>query len=154
MTNKLPDLIIAADRGRLVAYTPNQFGSLKALQSEEIPEGLNKLSEQVTDQAGRFPKSGPNRGNGGNSTVTSSAESLPLEAEMEMKSFRKVAASIESLVNQRQPKTWGFAAPSEINGAILDGVDAKVKQNLATNLRLDLVNVPADQIAKRFGNGA
>jgi hypothetical protein len=154
MTNKLPDLIIAADRGRFIAYTPNKFGSLKALRSEEIPEGLNKLSEQVTDKAGRFPMPGPNRGNGVNGTFTGSAERLTLEAEIEMQSFRKVAASIESLVTQRQPKTWGFAAPSEINGAILDGVDAKVKQSLATNLRLDLVNAPADKIAKRFGNGA
>lgn len=157
MAKKLPDLIIAADRGRLVAYVPNESGSLKSLRSEEIPEGLNKLSEQVTDKAGAFPMMGPNRGatvGGVNvGTFTGSAERLTLEAEIEMQSFRKVASNIESLVSRRQPKTWGFAAPSEINGAILDGVDKQMKQSLVTNLRQDLVNVPADQIAKKFSNG-
>lgn len=158
MPKKLPELIIAADRGRLVAYTPNESGTLKALRSEEIPEGLNKLSEQVTDRAGAFPMMGPNRGatSGGVNvgTFTGSAERLTLEAEIEMQSFRKVASNIQSLVSKRQPKTWGFAAPSEINGAILDGVDPQIKQSLVANLRLDLVNVPADQVAKRFSNGA
>jgi hypothetical protein len=153
MAMKLPDLIIAADRGRLVAYVPNDSGSLKSLRSEEIPEGLNKLSEQVTDKAGAFPMVGPNRASGAHGTFTGSAERLTLEAEIEMQSFRKVASNIESLVSRRQPKTWGFAAPSEINGAILDGVDNQVKQSLVTNLRQDLVNVPADQIAKKFSNG-
>ncbi|RBP36584.1 protein required for attachment to host cells [Roseimicrobium gellanilyticum] len=149
----LPDLIIAADRGRFIAYTPNESGSLKALSIAEIPEGLNKLSEQVTDKAGAFPMMGPNRGSGVNGTFTGSAERLTLEAEIEMQSFRKVASNIESLVSRRQPKSWGFAAPSEINGAILDGVGLQAKQNLVTNLRQDLVNVPADQIAKKFSNG-
>jgi hypothetical protein len=148
MTQKLPELIIAADRGRFIAYAPNDSGSLKALRSEEIPQGLNKLSEQVTDKAGAFPVSGSH------GTTTASAERMTLEAELEMQSFRRVASSIESLVWQRRPGSWGFAAPSEINGAILDGVDAKVKQSLVTNLRLDLVNTPADQVAKRFGSSA
>jgi hypothetical protein len=153
----LPDLIIAADRGRFIAYVPNDSGTLKALRAEEIPEGLQKLSEQVTDKAGAFPMMGPNRGatkGGANvGTFTGSAERLTLEAEIEMQSFRKVASNIESIVSRRQPKTWGFAAPSEINGAILDGVNNQMKQSLVTNLRQDLVNVPADQIAKKFSNG-
>lgn len=153
MAKKLPDLIIAADRGRFIAYVPNESGSLKSLGSEEIPEGLNKLSEQVTDKAGAFPVTGLNRASGVNGTFTASAERLTLEAEIEMQSFRKVAANIESIVARRQPKSWGFAAPSEINGAILDGVGNQVKKTLAVNLRQDLVNVPADQIAKKFSNG-
>lgn len=152
MAKKLPELIIAADRGRVVAYVPNDSGALKALRSEEIPEGLNKLSEQVTDKAGAFPMMGPNRA-AGVGTFTGSAERLTLEAEIEMQSFRKVASNIQTLISRRQPKTWGFAAPSEINGAILDGVDQQVKQSLITNLRLDLVNVPPDQIARKFSNG-
>jgi hypothetical protein len=153
MANKLPDLIIAADRGRLIAYTPNASGSLKAVRAEEIPEGRQKLSEQVTDKAGAFPMMGPNRGSGVNGTFTGSAERLTLEAEIEMQSFRRVASDIEALVTRHHPKTWGFAAPSEINGAILDGLNPQLKENLVTNLRLDLVNMPADQLAKKFGNG-
>ncbi|QIF02124.1 host attachment protein [Roseimicrobium sp. ORNL1] len=153
MAKKLPDLIIAADRGRLIAYTPNESGTLKTVRAEEIPEGRHKLSEQVTDKAGAFPMMGPNRGSGVNGTFTGSAERLTLEAEIEMQSFRRVASDIEALVTRHHPKTWGFAAPSEINGAILDGLNPQLKQNLVTNLRLDLVNMPADQLAKRFSNG-
>lgn len=157
MAKKLPDLIIAADRGRLIAYTPNESGTLKTVRAEEIPEGKHKLSEQVTDKAGAFPMMGPNRGatSGGVNigTFTGSAERLTLEAEIEMQSFRRVASDIEALVTRHHPRTWGFAAPSEINGAILDGLNPQLKANLVTNLRLDLVNMPADQLAKKFSNG-
>ena len=45
MAKKLPDLIIAADRGRFIAYVPNDSGTLKALRAEEIPEGLQRLHD-------------------------------------------------------------------------------------------------------------
>lgn len=142
----LPSLIIAADRGHFVAYEPNAEGTLIAIRADDIPEGLNKLSEQVTDKAGAFPVGGAT----GRGTTTATAERLTLEAEIEMQSFRKIAARIESLVKRKSPKEWGFAAPSEINGAILDGVDKGIKESLKVNLRLDLVNVPAPQLRRFF----
>ncbi len=139
----LPSLIIVADRGHMTAYQCQTTGALKAIESMDIAEGLQKISDLVTDQAGRFPS-------GSQGYRTSSAESLPLEAELEVRTFRKIAHRIEQLCVATQPDTWAFAAPSEINGAILDMVDQEWRDHLVINLRLDLTGVPANQLTAHF----
>ncbi len=141
---KLPSLIIVADRGHLVAYRLSDSGRTERIESAEFVEGSRKLSELVTDQAGAFPTGSPG------SPGTSHAERLPLEAELEMRSFRQIAAKVRELVDRENPVFWGFAAPSEINGAILDGLDDDCHRRLAVNLKLDLIHHPATEVAERF----
>jgi len=141
----LPPLIIVADRGHLKAFKPSAQGSgLQLLHAVDFKEGLDKLSEMVTDQAGAFPN---NKTNG---QGTSSAERMPLVAELEMRSFRKIRHEIEQLHAGHTPGPWAFAAPGEINGAILDDLTPSLRDALTLNLPLDLVNEPVAKLAAHF----
>ena len=134
----LPELIIVADRGRMIAYRNTGGTSFEVVDSMQIEEGRSKLSEQVTDNAGRF-SSRATQGGG-------AAESMTLVAELDTRIFEKLAAAITALCATHKPRTWAFAAPSEINGAILDGLAAELKDRLRLNLDKDLTHFPAGKL--------
>jgi hypothetical protein len=145
---KLPSFLIVADRGRLVAYsceTESQRGSVPRMVAEvTFSEGHDKLSEVVTDQAGGFPDGGTaGRGN-------AAAERLTLINEIDLQNFRRVGNCINHVLSSHHPKEWGFAAPSEINRAILEYVKPEFTGKLAQNLPKDLTKLPADELVGRF----
>ena len=148
---KLPSILIVADRGHFLAYsvieTP-RGASARLVESSDLIEGHERLSEKLTDKAGSFPISGI----GGN--ANSSAERMTLAAELECRTFRDIAKRIETIVNDKQPESWGFAAPSEINGAILDGIDTKIHQRLTRNLHRDLTRLPPQEMLHRFSTAS
>lgn len=141
---KLPSLLVVTDRGHFHAYEGHDDGSLTPLDNMDMDEGLKKLSEQVTDKAGGFPAA--ESGGHGNS----SAERLPLVAELEMRTFRKISQRIQELLRGHHYDTWGFIAPAEINGAILDGLEARLRDKLTANLKLNLTHQTPKEIKKRL----
>ncbi|RYD18842.1 MAG: hypothetical protein EOP88_21180 [Verrucomicrobiaceae bacterium] len=138
----VPPLIIVADRGKLIAYRTTETGSLQVIQTATFKEGNQKVSEMVTDQSGAFPVSG--------STGTAAYESMPMLAELEVRSFRSIREKIVEILGSEKPFSWGFATPSEINKAVLDDLDNRYTERLQTNLKLDLVNSRPDAILKAF----
>ncbi|MES2997199.1 MAG: host attachment protein [Verrucomicrobiota bacterium] len=137
---------IITNRGHLLALRRTETNSLELLDETFIKEGNAKLSELVTDQAGAFGNSG--------TPGTTATERMPLEAELEVQCFRKIAAKISDLLKEHNPGWWGLAAPSEINGAIVDHLDAKVREKISVNLKLDLTNSPRSGLLKRFEKAA
>jgi hypothetical protein len=144
--NKIPSLIIVTNRGHLVAYRPTDTGSLQRIDSAEFSEGTDKISEIVTDQSGAFPMTG--------SQGTGSYESLPFVAELEVRCFRRIAEKIGEIIDREKPASWGFATPSEINGAIIDHLDPKYQKQLSRNLKLDLTNSSPADVGARFEKAA
>lgn len=142
----LPSLIVVTNRGNLVAYRRNERGSLDKVDSETFSEGADKISELMTDQAGAFPV--------GTGPATASFESLPLKAELQNRCFRQIAEKIRDIIDREKPGRWGFATPSEMNGAILDGIGEEYLRKLDTNLKLDITNFPAGEVLKRFQKAA
>lgn len=138
----IPSIIIVTDRGNLITYRSTDTNRLQEISRASFTEGKLKVSDTVSDQSGAFPISG--------SVGTSAYESMPMLAEREVRSFRKIREKIVEILDREKPGGWGFAAPSEINGAILDELDKKYHQNLRTNLRLDLTNSPPQDIVKAF----
>jgi hypothetical protein len=138
----LPSLLVVADRGRLLSYLTGDKPVPQLFSSSTFKEGTKKLSELVTDQAGAFPNTG--------SVGTSSAERLPLEAELEVRCFRRIAEEIDHLLATDEVTTWGFAAPSEIHGAILDFLSRDALERLAAQARLDLVNSSPQDVKAAF----
>lgn len=138
----LPSIVIVADRGHLLAYRSNENGGLDQIDSSFIPEGNSKISDIVTDQSGAFPVSG--------SQGTAAHESMPLIAELEVRCFRKIATEIKEILQREKAHGWGFAAPSEINGAIVDHLDPALREHISINLKLDLTNVPKAEVCRRF----
>src|SRR4051794_28020333 len=115
-----PPFIIVADRGQLKAYRVERSDaghlSPRLLLARDYAEPQQRFAEKFTDQAGAFPNGG-SAGQG-----NSIAERMQLTAEGEMRAFRTIAGEITALLAEHRPERWGFAAPSEINGAILDGL--------------------------------
>jgi hypothetical protein len=139
-------LLIVTDRGSFKAFalerTPTRGLMPRLLETFQIADAHGRYQDKVTDQAGAFP-SGGTAGQG-----NSIAERMTFEAENETRIFRVIAAEITSLVNQRRPEQWSFAAPSEINGAILDHLKPEIRTRLEQNVPRDLVKVePADLLA-------
>lgn len=143
-----PSFIIVADRGSVKAYdieqTPARRLTTRLVETLRVEEAHGRYEDKVTDQAGGFPAGGT--GGQGNAI----AERMTLESENEMRSFRHVAEHMTKLLEERRPERWGFAAPSEINGAILDGLAPELRARLVRNVRSDLTNTPADELLSHF----
>ncbi len=142
----IPPILIVADRGHLVAYRNTERHSLEEIDHADFAEGNQKISEIVTDQAGAFTNSG--------TPGTGTYESMPLIAELEARSFRKIAEKVREVIDREKPRSWGFAAPGEINGAILDGIEDQYQDRLACNLKLDLTNSKPGDVYTRFEKAA
>ncbi|WP_367870958.1 host attachment protein [Luteolibacter sp. Populi] len=138
----LPPVLIVTDRGRLIAYRYEEEDRPRAIATAEFEEGNRKLSELVTDQAGAFPNTG--------SIGTSAAERMPLEAELEVRCFRKISETIREILAQEKVTRWGLAAPSEIHGAVVDFLSGEDIATLALQVKRDLVNSPAEDVVRAF----
>jgi len=143
-----PTFIILADRGCLKAFaiedTATRGAVPRLVENFQIADAHGRYEDKVSDQAGSFPTGGTlGQGN-------SIAETLTRESEMESRIFRQLAEHITNLLRQHQPELWAFAAPSEINGAIIDGLDRDLHEKLRWNLKRDLIHTDASELLARF----
>lgn len=139
----IPTLLLIADRGHFLAYRTRESGPPELLERVDIPEGILRLSEQLTDRAGAFPSLESN-GQG-----TSAAERMSIPAELEARSVRRIAQEIEARV-ANWPGLWGLAAPATINRAILAELRQATVDRLSINVKRDLTRIPAADIPGHF----
>lgn len=135
------NLIIVADRGGLkvfkISKEPDQK-SIEMLEDFFIEEERGLYQDKVTDQASRFRKWG------------ATAEKTTIELENEHRAVRKVIKDLIEVLKKYKPAFWNFAAPEEINNAIMEGVPAEFRQMLRHNLKKDLVNIPTKDLVEYF----
>jgi hypothetical protein len=140
--------IVVADRGIVKAYevkkTPTHGVMPRLVLETNLKEAHERYRDKVTDQAGSFPVAG----SGGNANAI--AERQGMEAEEDARLFKSVAEQVEEIIRQYQPMSWSFAAPAEINPAILNRVPADLQRILDRNVKRDLVNIPADSLLQHF----
>jgi hypothetical protein len=141
-------LVIVTDRGALKAYavesTGNRGAMLRLLESFQLADAHGRYQDKLTDQAGAFPSGGT--GGQGNSI----AERMSMDAENQTRIFRLLAGQITSLLKQYQPEHWSFAAPTEINGAILDNLSPELRSHIERNVPRDLVKTPPSELLSHF----
>lgn len=147
-----PTFLVLADRGQLKAYqlTSSSGASCptpRLIADYRIEPARGKFEEKVTDQAGAFP-SGHASG-----SSTSSAERLTLEAENERRSLREIGGHIGRILAAQRPDAWAFAAPPEINRAILEEVPKDARHTLAMNVPRDLIHTPESELLAHFRQG-
>jgi hypothetical protein len=144
---KTPPFLIVADRGHLVAYDCDfrGGGSVPRVMAEmSFSEGLERLSEQVTDRAGGFRSDGTmGRGN-------SAAERGRLLTEIDQQTYRYIGKCINHLLKSHDVHDWGFAAPSEMNRQILSHVNREFASGLCANLPRDLTRIHPSEILEHF----
>jgi hypothetical protein len=140
--------IVVADRGIVRAYqttqTPKHGTAARLVMERKLQEAHERYRDKVTDQAGSFPSTG----SGGHGNAI--AERPKMEAEEDTRLFKSVARQVEAVIREHQPVSWSFAAPAEINAAILQYVPADLRKILKLNLKHDLAKIPADSLAEHF----
>lgn len=144
---KPPAFLVIADRGRLLAYAVDRTVRTpipRLLEAVDFEEAHQRLGDQVSDKAGAFPVTA------GGIHANAIAERMTLVAELETRGLRRVADRIATLLRRHRPESWAFAAPGEINGAILDALHAAYHSRLAQNLPRDLTRVPAGELLGHF----
>ncbi|MES2708407.1 MAG: host attachment protein [Verrucomicrobiota bacterium] len=139
----LPPTLIVTDRGHFVAYRLHPDSGPEVIDHATFSEGVDKISEQVTDKQGSFMSGGP----GGK--IHSAPERQHLVAELENRCVRQIADRIQKLL-QGYSGLWGFAAPAEINGPILEHLPHDQVDRLRINLPKDLARIPSHEIPEHF----
>lgn len=141
-------LLIVADLGRMKAYRleENRMWSQPRLTLLEDFETdvTQHLSEQLTDQAGRYRK-----GTNDAHSVISDGEQHNIDLERRRRAVKVIAKKIEDLMEQHTEMDGCYlAADSRINQPILGemspGARGKIKKTVTANLsKLDASNVVA-----------
>ncbi len=138
-----PSLLYIADRGGLKTYRV-EGDAPHLLEFLPVDDAKGRWRDHLTDRAGGFP-SGKGAGQG-----NSTAERLRLEAETDMRCLRKIAGRLQESLDEHPEARWSFAAPAELNGAILDGLPSRYRSRLVKNICADLLNLPEEDLASHF----
>src|SRR5947209_1756615 len=147
-------LIIVTDRGSLKAYkvndTPTRGPSLQLVQSFNITDAHGKLSDKLTDAAGRFPVGDGGGQAGSGRHFNAIAERTQLENEIDRRILRELADNISKLVKSDGVEGWSFAAPSHIHAAIVDLLPGEVRDRIIEHVKSDLVNIEPAKLGSHF----
>jgi hypothetical protein len=145
-------LIIVADLGLLRAYRQVQgLGDREPhleLIEELRPEAAHqKLSEQLTDQAGRFPKGG------GASIVPGDLcadERLNLEAEQERRLIRLLSDKVDMLLADERVASCSLAVGAPLRRQLLNDLSPQSRSKIRQIVAADLSKVEARELLARF----
>jgi hypothetical protein len=144
-------ILFAVDLGHFKAYrisrTPLGGSKITLLESYDSIEMHGKLSDMLTDEAGRFAGGGKKNGV---AKAKGYGEPHNLELELEKKTIKRITKDIRSLLTKEAIEEWNLAAPKEINSRILDGLPPDIKGKLAKNVTSNLTNFGKGDVLKHF----
>jgi hypothetical protein len=140
-------LIIVTDRGSLKAYrvdeTPTRGPSLHLVQAFDTTDAHGKMSDKITDAAGRF-------GDGAGAHPGASVSESKLENETDRRIYRQLAEQIVKVVNTDAVDGWSFAAPASMHAAIIDLLPNNVRDRIVEHVKSDLVKIEPAKLATHF----
>ena len=141
-------LVVVADLGRFKVYRLDdrpQFShpQLTLIEDWET-EVAHHLSEDVTDQAGRFAKVPTVAG------ARSDGEEHHLDLERQRRATKTLGKRLNELINPKQVEACYFAADSRINKAILEGLDQNARNKIQTNVAANLTKLGTAELLRQF----
>ncbi|MBI5740830.1 MAG: host attachment protein [Nitrospirae bacterium] len=142
-------IIIAVDLGHFRAYKvrrdPLGRPDIELIESFDTLEGHGKLSEKLSDVAGRFV------GGGGEGEVAKGyGEPHHLESEIARKIGKMIAMDINALIKHDDCEKWHLAAGKKLINEIIDKLEPEVKARMDKNIPADLTNLPKAEVVSRF----
>lgn len=147
---KAPNFLVVADRGCGKAYVVDEPGGRERMprlvDNFEIQEAHAKYGDIYADQAGRFSDHGGQGVHRGSAAV----EELSIEEEQQTRGLKRLAERIDTLLEEHQPARWALAAPSQVNGALIDKLSQTARESLSINVAKDLVKTPAPELLRFF----
>jgi hypothetical protein len=147
-----PQMIITADLGslrvfRVVKSETDLHSHLQAVADEHNPEAGEKISDIVTDQAGRFP-----RGGGANNVQgdLSAGERLHFEDEILKRQVRYMAERIDKVLNKEKPRSCAIALSPAVHRQILDALSSKNRGLIGEVVSSNLTKTEPTELLKHF----
>ena len=141
-------LIIVVDLGLLRAYridlTPQRTPRLEQIHELVLEEGHSRLSDQVTDLAGRHGAPAQK----GRSAPMADDHNLRLEAKRRL--IRKLASRVSEIIQQNAKNGCWFAAPKEINAQILSELSPAVRKRIQQTVPCDFTKLNPTEMLGRF----
>jgi hypothetical protein len=143
-------VIIAVDLGHFKAYRVTKDPLAKSAKAELIEsydsiEARLKLSDRLSDAAGRYRQAG-----GRNGKAAGFGEAHNLETEEEKRLVKQIAEEINELVSREKCEKWSLAAGKNINGQIVENLEPGVKAKLEKNLHCNLTKAGKAEILDYF----
>lgn len=139
----LPPILIITDRGHFIAYRYHDDSVVETLHHTSFSEGTDKISEIVTDQAGRFASGGTD------GYRHSAAERPKMVIELEARCVRHISEEISKVLSEHEG-TWALAAPGDINQLIIEHLSPEIQKRLHFSVPKNLVHIPSAEIAGHF----
>lgn len=140
--------MIVTDLGRMKAFritrdedAPNTSPAFTDLVDDDLDNLHSKVSDRVTDQAGRFP-SGP--------SGMAIGERHSEEDEARQNQLHAIADRINRVAGDERGEIY-LAAPPTMQRPLLAQLSSAVRGRILRNLALDLVKVPKLELLRRFG---
>ena len=145
-------LLIVADLGLLRAYREvenlaDRQPHLELIEEFEPESAHRKLSDQVTDKAGRFPRGG---GAAHTSGDLSAGENLHAEAEEERHLISNLAGRINALLSDKTVIRCSIAISGAIHNQLLEAIDPKVLAKIGKVLASNLAKTPPSELQAHF----
>jgi hypothetical protein len=141
-------MLLAADLGLLKAYKvefrPKASPHLELLSHTVFTEAHQRISEKVTDLAGRNTGSGQGRGGGPMADVHN------LELEMKRRSLRQLVSHIETLAQANPGDGCWLAAPKEIMHQVLESLAPPVRGRIEKSVPRDLTKTEPKELLEYF----
>jgi hypothetical protein len=144
-------VVVVTDLACLKAYRidPNPQHSSPRLElvDEFHSNGAHeRLADKVTDQSGRFPRSGPVNGAG----AMSAGERHNILLEERKRQVRKLAGRLNTLISQPGIERCLLAASKEINRQLVDELPVSLRGKIQMNLAADLTKLDKSELLSHF----
>jgi hypothetical protein len=145
-------LIIVTDLGLLRAYRETQNKAdrqphLELIAELKLEKAHQKLSDQLSDQAGRFARGS---GTANPSGDLSAGESLNSEAEQSRRLISQMAGKIDSLLMEDDVVGCSLAVSAAIHKQLLEALDPKARAKIDRVLASNLVSTDPTELIAHF----
>jgi hypothetical protein len=124
----------------------NQTPRMDLLQQYSNAEAHLRLTDKVTDLAGRFPRRTGARTIG----AMSDGERHNIELEARKRLIRDIAARVNALARQPEIDRCLLAASKEINNPLVQELEPGVRAKIVKNIPVDLMKFGQAEILRRF----
>mgnify|MGYP005846577885 CR=1 FL=1 len=146
-------IIIVADLGLLRAYREvkgpqDREPHLKLIEEIKPEAAHEKLSDQLTDEAGRFPRgSGADNVNMGD---LSAGERLNLDAEQTRRLINRLSESINALLADDAVTDCSLAASAPIHKQLLEALTPEAREKISQVLPSNLAKTDLNELRQHF----
>lgn len=148
--DNMSKVIFVVDLGHFKAYrvTKDPFEKspkTELIESYDSLEARLKLSDKLSDAAGRYRQAGGRNGKGAG---FGEAHNIALETEKRL--IKQIAEDINELVAREKCEKWYLAAGKNINSQIVENLEPAVKAKLDKNVPSNLTKAGKTEILDYF----